>query len=523
MAAAQANLSNPLIPNKQRGRSVPILILALFAIAVTAWQFGSPKRAWYSSPDAKRHIYYNSFSAATMPSTRPSRPLTAADVRTERTRDELYWVWEESEKDLERELALMPPAIASANTEQVVTFPNGGTCRVLFACMGYDPAFKKEDAWDVEGFEPTSVLVRGSDWKPMTQEEFHELQRDTFGEVKWQDWEVSNWDPGSMGLTLMLYFQNVPDFDGFAEVECWNWNTASDISDASGWMQWPSPGPGEALTMHNYKILPLHPVEVGFGFDLAYGPVETAKVPVQVGSQIHFSNLEGEVVALDWIPSSGAQSVSLLRGKPPEVYAYRHYLRDSAEPRTHVGISLSPAPFSSYCVFDFANRNGDYSDRQKMTSRHTRIVGASSQWPADQLDHLRVRYYPNQVRAIFHLPPLLGVPKGNEAITNLFDMVVPHAEFKDAHEMENFICDRADVSLHLAPDTEFPEGYFPKRIENQTLGEILDEYLAHSPKGRRMVLDPDTHYFRVRPPFTLKGWFQNRVEELQKRFPWMKP
>lgn len=527
--------------NGKRGRLVPTLALATLLTGFTAWQFGKPGREWYSSPIASRERpelmvrevplfaqYFEDRDFAPLPFPSPD-PLKASEVTTQRIEDRFYLAWNRTTKDVESrtvrpspggdEVFWTPPYFL-ANLQNVVEVPDGVRCRILAACMGYNPFLREEDRWESPP-RSSQVLVRGSDWKPITQEEFRELQQEALGEIKMEEWNLTPTEVGTMGLELLLLFENIPDFGGLSNQLVWDWNTLKQQRSGSSSAQMPLEQ-DRVLFWKQFSLWALHPAEMALFFVAAHGPEERAKAPLEVGAPLQLSGLEGEILALERFRKRGGYTVkngALGGGAAMQLQVSQ---KEDDELETHIFWSLSPVQLTTYSQIELETMEGEIEPEWHGLGRGNRneIIGiTSTNRPLEELSHFHVRFYPNQFTAVFHLPPLLGVPEENRSVTNLFDVVVPHARFYGAADMEQLISQLAQVEMSIAREVEFPEGYFPKQIEGWTVGEILNEYLAHYSDGKRTWLDPVDHRFKGKLPFSFNEWRKEKWRQLKRTFP----
>lgn len=500
----------------KRRDAVVVVLAAVLVGVLMFWSAGPPH--FESSSNVRRTWAADAYDLQPPSAPRTPRPISSIDLKVVKEKGEMYWAWPETAGMYALETEPWIPPVIKADEQQVLRLPEGGTIRVLFAAMGYNPDLD-EQLRDQIG--TTEVLVRGSDWKPINLREFHALQEEALGEVRWEDWVLSRHDPKNFSLELVLVFEDVPDVSGIVEDRVWDRQTGVGLDRGRGTRTSLDDGnpedSGPVWIAIRYQLKCLHDARASLGVDFGYGPLETQRVPAKVGSRILLSDLEGEVVAMEH-EAARTISLDLNTGVVAGSHALKFTLVPSDNPPTLTGISLSPACLTPYVDIGYSDFLGkDYPPRRR-TRGIERLSRLATPLAPDELKEILVSYQPNQVRAVFELPPLLGVPAGNEEVDNLFDVTVPYASCANSNSISGLMGDVAQVGVYFkVADEAFPEGYFPRVFRNETVGEILQEYLAFHDRGGRVRMSQVYHLYESGPS-PVAAWMQRQGKRIQKWF-----
>lgn len=193
----------------KRKQAFFLVALALLLIgAVVAGIILPPQEdPWISRKGVPRNFGDTEFftrSETSLPS--GLKAPAASEVKRERVDRNLSFIWEEPAVNWKRaELMGRTPPRYTDDENQIVTLPGGGSVRLAWATMGYDP-----DLGDFpvkEPFTPTKVTVRGDTWEPLDEEAFRryqleDLKRETAAKSFLPTWGI--------GASLAAIPQNIP-------------------------------------------------------------------------------------------------------------------------------------------------------------------------------------------------------------------------------------------------------------------------------------------------------------------------
>ena len=473
----------------------------LVAAGIAAWVHQSKR--WMSPLGVPRDFRDTEFFTAAETTLPSPRALRSSEVVRKEADGKIFYVWQDTRKRWLRTFAGRVPPRFYDDDRQVVNLTGGGQFRIAWAQMGYNPA-RRGDISVKEKFAPTWVTVRGDSWEPLDENAFQALQIEVCGKAGWATKSISSWWPGELSLDLAIIHEGMPNLGSFGKTAVMNLDTMTALESLGGGYFTPH---GPNLLLEGFPVEVFYPARLAVGFDVGYGSVEEIRLPISPGSRAKTSALEIEIVATHRAAWSSAVNGALLGSKGSrEERAVVFKLDETRKPRTDVLFSLSPPELGRFCEFALVDRTG-----KEQTIRHrvnALLTYLSTETLPDDLAELVVRYRPNHARIIFELPPLRGVPAENRHIDNLFDVVVPHLEADEAWNLEWAISTQAGVRFGIS-DAEFPDDYFPRRYENVTLGELLDEYLQHHPDGDQVRLDRSNFYLRIPEPFSFEEFWQD--------------
>lgn len=433
------------------------------------------------------------------------KTLAVSEVKREQVDRKLSFIWEEPAANWKRAevLGRIPPR-QTDDEQQIVSFPGGGSLRLAWATMGYDP-----DLGDFPAKEPftrTKVTVRGDTWEPLDEEAFRRYQMEDLKRETATKSFLPTWGIGAFSLKLDFLLEGLPDFRTVGSIELMNLDTMTPIDHLSGG-SFNESLPGMFHSMPAAEVF--YPARIAAGFDVAYGPFEEARMPLRPGSRGKVIDLEIEIIAIErFSMASASNSKRIRKSGNRETRALEFDLNLEREPQTQIVFSMSAPELGRFCAVVLIHHDGK-EETIELGNTHT-VSHLSTQTPPEELEAVVLRYRPNQARVVFELPPLQGVPERNEKLDNLFDITLPHFTATNAWDLKRTVGNQACVQFNLA-DPVFPDDHFPRHYENVTLRALLEEYLAHHPDGMRVRLDPATHRLTVPERFSWKKkWMEFR-------------
>lgn len=423
--------------------------------------------------------------------------LRSSEVTREVTDEAVTFTWDQQKSDRDGFI----PRRFECDENRVVTFPGGGTIRLAWAAMGYDPALSNFPA--TEPFTPTKVLVRGDTWEALDDDAFRLFQEEDLKLPAATEPFFPTLQAGQSSLHLSFLNEGLPDFRSVGGLFLMNYDTMTRVS-YEGASNINSPVAGEFHAKPAIRIY--YPARLGAGFDLAYGPCEEVRLPFHAGSRAKLLPLEIEIIAIERLSSSEQRARTMNESKTHETRRSEFVINSSSSPQTAVIFSLSHPELSQFCDLVLVNQK-DEKETFALNSVKSLSLSLSHVFtltPPEDIKEVVLRYRPNHARVVFELPPLRGIPEVNEEIDNLFDVTVPHLTARNEEDLKRIVTNQAGVQFEI-PDTKFPDNHFPRHYENVTVRELLEEYLAHHPEGSRVQLDPKTHYLSIPEPFSLKA------------------
>lgn len=482
------------------------VVLLLIGVGVAGIFLLPREDRWVSQKGVPRNFGDSEFftrSETLLPS--GLKTLAVSEVKREQVDRKLSFIWEEPAANWKRaeRLGRIPPRYTD-DENQVVALPGGGSLRLAWATMGYDPNLGDFPA--SEPFTRTKVTVRGDTWEPLDEEAFRRYQlEDLKRETAVQSF-LPNWRIGAFSLKLDFLHEGLPDFRTVGSIELMSLDTMTPIDHLSGG-SFTASLPGMFHSMPAAEVF--YPARIAAGFDVAYGPFEEARIPLRPGSRGKVIDLEIEIIAIERFAWSSASNCKRIRKSGNrETRSLEFDLDPKPKPQTQIVFSMSAPELGRFCDVLLIHHDGK---EETIELGNTCTVSyLATQTPPEELEAMVLRYRPNQARVVFELPPLHGVPERNEEIENLFDSILPHFEARDDWGLKRAVALHAGVQFNLS-DPVFPADYFPRHYENVTLHALLDEYLAHHPDGGRVRLDPATHRLMVPERFSWKKkWMEFR-------------
>lgn len=443
------------------------------------------------------------FTAKKNPIPRGSRTLRASEVTRELINQKLSFSWDEPERDWHGAQILdrIPPHY-TGNDQRVVTLPGGGSIKLVWASMGYNPDL--EGFPTKEPFTPTKVTVRGDSWTPLDDEGFRRYQLDELEISPETNPPIAKSPPGSFSLNLCFQHEGLPysSFQSDGLLRIMDLDTMSEVESVGGSKFVNGP---DGIVRFSTAINVLHPARLVVGFDVAYeGPWEETRLPARAGSRAKLtgSEIEIEVIAIERFSWKHGES-PVRRTGANQSYSTSFNLDPGKTPYTSIFFSLSRPELRRFC--EVIPVHPTVSERSYVfLSGDFALAKTSTIIPPEEFDEMIFRYRPNEVRAVFELPSLTGLPEINAGVDNLFDITIPHFIATSGSDLQKVVENHAAVRFDFQ-GAIFPEGYFPRFYENVTARELLEEYLSHHSDGSRVRLDQKTHTLIIPKPFTWRA------------------
>lgn len=467
---------------------------AFVALWIGALVFFLPKDRWISRIGVPRDFGDMEFFTSDATEIQAGRQaLRSSEVTREVTDEAVTFTWDQQKPDRDGFI----PRRFESDENRVVTFPGGGTIRLAWAAMGYDPALSNFPATEL--FTPTKVFVRGDTGEALDEESFDRFQEENLKLHSAAKPVFQKRPPGQLSLDLCFLHEQLPELRQVGGLFLMNYDTMTRVPYELGGHFNPFSA-GEFRSNSAIKVY--HPARLGAGFDVAYGPFVEVRLPLHAGSRAKLPPLEIEIIAIERLSSSEQRGRTLSTQSTRETRRTEFVIDSSSSPQTKVLFSLSHPELGRFCDLVLVNQRGE--QERTVLYRVESLSHVSTKTPPEDIKEVILRYRPNHARVVFELPPLRGIPEVNEEIHNLFDVTVPHLTARNEEDLKRIVTNQAGVQFEI-PDTKFPDNYFPRHYENVTVRELLEEYLAHHPEGSRVQLDPKTHYLSIPEPFSLKA------------------
>ena len=135
--------------------------------------------------------------------------------------------------------------------------------------------------------------------------------------------------------------------------------------------------------------------------------------------------------------------------------------------------------------------------------------------PLSGIAFLRVRYRPDFTRLLLRIRSLPATPKANANPINLFDLTIPAITFHSPSEMQQFIARTVEFK-DLSESTGSYSG-FPTTLENASVRQVMDRYLALNPALRAIVRSSEQ---TIRFEDRRKHWPEKTLEWLKAHTWW---
>lgn len=248
------------------------------------------------------------------------------------------------------------------------------------------------------------------------------------------------------------------------------------------------------------------PTEVAL--DIAHGPVEEIEIPMQVGEVIRRGSWEMHLVAVE-----KGQGRASRNGDDSATLRF-----DRGTHRRHTQLLFVVAPWYYHLPVEIeaVNHSGQRLYVENKAGGRGFLTATADGFPED-IQALRVRYYPHVRRLVYEIPGLFGMPEENRGIENLFDLHLPVIRVANRSDFERCILRLVQLgSQQSSPATAFPTGYFPKHFTNTTPRELLAEYMRHATNRgpSRAEIDLNSHQLVYRP--TLGNRFLQLSDRLRE-------
>lgn len=160
---------------------------------------------------------------------------------------------------------------------------------------------------------------------------------------------------------------------------------------------------------------------------------------------------------------------------------------------------------------EFLDESGE-PFRTAGSGRSGEVLLASVRAEREEVARIRIKHYPTVQRLVFHLPEIPGLPAGNRAVENLFDVIIPFARVSAEYEFRNLISDTVQMPIRPYISPNMPAGYFPRTFTNTTARSLLDEYLEYMPDHRLLRIDEEKNTIVLEPPFAVR--LLRRIQQL---------
>ena len=270
-----------------------------------------------------------------------------------------------------------------------------------------------------------------------------------------------------------------------------------------------SHGPRE-LGYHIETDLALwHETPVDLVLDLALGPPKVFEFPARTNVWQEYPG--GAVALVAKINGDERSWSSSFNGKTETITV--SFETKPEKPQCSLIFYCQPAAHPAPIDFELLDQEGEVipgagggsSGRLAIKSVRTAVTNVAK---------VRLKFYPNHRRVVFHLPRLPGLPESNRHVENLLDVRVPFAHFRAQYQMRSWLESMLQVQLRQSTSPTVPPGTFPVEFTDATVGEALKFYLGLFPPGTQARLDPEACTLRLAPSsiYTLlrriAEWFQ---------------
>lgn len=255
-----------------------------------------------------------------------------------------------------------------------------------------------------------------------------------------------------------------------------------------------------------------HRTPIDIVLDVSYGPVKTFEFAPRPGEGFDEGSFQCRLLAAFETVDPGRHSTSS-RGN----IMTHQFPKASPEEKTGLTLFFACRPTASQMpvIFEFLDKDGNkISTRGSSTSGHTHSI--TFRKPREEIALVRAQYRTRRYRIVINLPYIPGLPKENNAISDLFDVRIPYVRLHDPGQVEQFV--RRTLLLHQsrtsgsAPAASINSFAFPMDFNDVTLRDIARSYAQGG------SLSVDIQNDRLNREYPVSMW-QGFKQFLQKLFP----
>ncbi|MCL5096796.1 MAG: hypothetical protein M1608_04575 [Candidatus Omnitrophica bacterium] len=213
-----------------------------------------------------------------------------------------------------------------------------------------------------------------------------------------------------------------------------------------------------------------HAAPVLLVVDMSLGPAQVIEFPAQVGSTAKFPEGELQLVvkADDMENRSTSHSDKITLKVEPKAY--------NREPKTTCMIfACLPKAYSMPLDFEYQDEQGQTLKSQG-GGTSSFFINQTVMGEASRIRSVRVRYYPNRKRLVFHLPRIPGLPEPNRNVKNLFDVRLPFVRISRDYEFRDLITHLTQMQFSPQAGGALLSLADPITYNNITVKELLEKY-----------------------------------------------
>lgn len=214
-----------------------------------------------------------------------------------------------------------------------------------------------------------------------------------------------------------------------------------------------------------------HAAPIELVADVAFGPPQIIEFPARTGARVAYP--EGELMLVVVAEDMDQRSTSSDNKKVTVRVQPKTYNRD--EKTTCFVLACLPKAFRTPLDVELLDANGAVlQNRGGGTSGlflEKSVVGNAA-----SVSTVRVKYYPNRKRLIFHLPEIPGLPESNDKVENLFDVRIPYVNIRQNYEFRELVSNLTQMQIKGSWPSSPNLNTGPLRFENVTVRELVDEY-----------------------------------------------
>ncbi len=287
---------------------------------------------------------------------------------------------------------------------------------------------------------------------------------------------------GNAGLSV----RNEPYLAGLIAVEGYanaNWkfqqlfDSATHVALNSPTSLWPQPQGvffrTSAPIIHNAPLVAV--------FDIHYGTFRDLPCKAAAGTTITQPEFRLDVVE---VVDGPLDTSAYNRSAIPNVKQLRYDTSHSPYPTTtSVLFQISPRSMRDAITLQALDTEGKEIEGTPKTDWGMSLYQFNT--PLSGIASLRVRYRPDFTRLLLRIRSLPATPKANANPINLFDLTIPAITFHSPSEMQQFIARTVEFK-DLSESTGSYSG-FPTTLENASVRQVMDRYLALNPALRAIV------------------------------------
>jgi hypothetical protein len=228
-----------------------------------------------------------------------------------------------------------------------------------------------------------------------------------------------------------------------------------------------------------------HSAPIALVADIAFGPPQIIEFPARVGERVGYPGGELRLVVMakgmDQRSTTRTSDKLILRVQP------RTYNRD--ETTTCFVFACLPRAHQAPLDIEILDVEGEALQSQGGGTSGL-FVEKTVLGDVSDAETVRVKFYPDRKRLIFHLREIPGLPPENQEVGNLFDVRIPYVQIRSDYDFRDLVSSltQMEVKGNSPPNQN---SFGPMSFENVTVRDLVQEYARLYGPGYEAQIDPE--------------------------------